>query len=104
MNKEEKIKTLKEELRDSAENPTIIYPTFDGSDEEEFENDKLLTPISCKILLEYITQLENNWNELKKWLEEEINKGGSSIDLSIRIHTLQEVLNKLNELEGGNSE
>lgn len=33
--------------------------------------------------------------ELRNWLEEEINKGGSSIDLAIRIHTLQEVLNRL---------
>ena len=42
--------------------------------------------------------------ELRSWLKEETKKGGSSIDLAIRIHTIQEVLNKLNELEGGNSE
>ena len=42
--------------------------------------------------------------ELRSWLKEETKKGGSSIDLSIRIHTIQEFLNKLNELEGGNSE
>ena len=37
--------------------------------------------------------------ELRSWLKEETKKGGSSIDLSIRIHTIQEVLNRL---EGNN--
>ena len=44
-------------------------------------------------------QLKQQRQELRSWLEEETKKGGSSIDLSIRIHTIQEVLNRL---EGNN--
>ena len=40
-------------------------------------------------------QLKQQKQELRIWLEDEINKGGSSIDLAIRIHALQEVLNRL---------
>lgn len=46
-------------------------------------------------------KLKKERQELRSWLKEETKKGGSSIDLAIRIHTIQEVLNKLNELEGG---
>lgn len=80
MSKEEKIKEIVEELKDGKENPTFIYPTFDGSDEEEFENDKLLTPSSCTLLFDYITQLQNNWNELKKLLKEQIDICDGCID------------------------
>lgn len=55
-------------------------------------------------LYDKIDRLENQKKELRSWLEEETKKGGPSIDLSIRIHTMQEVLNKLNELEGGKNE
>lgn len=60
-------------------------------------------------LLTILLQQENNQlkeqrQELRSWLEEEINKGGSSIDLAIRIHTFCKVLDKLNELEGGKNE
>ena len=40
-------------------------------------------------------QLKEQRQELRSWLEDEISKGGSSIDLAIRIHTIQEVLNRL---------
>lgn len=57
--------------------------------------------------IEYIEQLEQENNQLKEqrkelrsWLEEEINKGGSSVDIAIKIHSFSEVLDKLNELEG----
>ena len=58
----------------------------------------------CDKLREENNQLKEQRQELRSWLEEETKKSGSSIDLSIRIHTIQEVLNKLNELEGGKNE
>jgi len=99
--KEDKLKEILEELKDGAENSTVIYPTFDGSDEEEFENDKLLTPESCKLLFNYITQLETNWKELKKWLEENkyFYSGYQGEDLE-EDTTITEVLNKMQEIEG----
>ena len=56
----------------------------------------------CNYITNFIVELGKEIEqkqELRSWLEEEINKGGSSIDLSIRIHTIQEVLNRL---EGNN--
>lgn len=58
----------------------------------------------CNYITNFIVELGKEIEqkqELRSWLEDEISKGGSSIDLAIRIHTIQEVLNKLNELEGG---
>lgn len=112
----EKVKELLEELKDGAENPTVIYPTFDGSDEEKFENDKLLTPESCKLLFNYITKLQNNWNGLKKWLKEEhkinINwyetltprdKGYYLFRFGVIGDVLDNVQDKMQELEGENN-
>lgn len=118
----EKVKELLEELKDSAKNPTVIYATFDGSDEEEFENDKLLTPESCKLLFNHITKLNNNWNELKKFVDERIkfiqeekaefeedlyNDYETNIaEITIRrcnLSQLEDVQEKMQELEGKNN-
>lgn len=56
----------------------------------------------CNYITNFIVELGKEIQqkqELRSWLEEETKKGGSSIDLSIRIHTIQEVLNRL---EGNN--
>lgn len=56
----------------------------------------------CNYITNFIVELGKEIEqkqELRSWLEEETKKGGSSIDLSIRIHTIQEVLNRL---EGNN--
>ena len=96
--------------------------------------DYMLTPIENNLLLSYINELqqennqlkeqycertdcggrlgnskkverlENTIKELRSWLEEEINKGGSSVDIAIKIHSFSKVLDKLNELEGGKNE
>lgn len=44
--------------------------------EEEIreELNKVYTGESWDVLLDYITKLQNNWNELKKWLEECLNE------------------------------
>lgn len=76
-----------------------------------YSGDQTITTAFANKIINYIEQLEQENNQLKeqrqelrRWLEEETKKGGSSIDLAIRIHTIQEVLNKLNELEGGKNE
>ena len=56
----------------------------------------------CNYITNFIVELGKEIEQLKElrsWLKEETKKGGSSIDLSIRIHTIQEVLNRL---EGNN--
>lgn len=104
--KEDKLKEILEELKDGTENSTVIYPTFDGSDEEEFENDKLLTPESCKLLFNHITKLQNNWNELKKMIQDSIirinecAKEPNSEFNTVMKGTFGRVLNMMQELEG----
>ena len=52
----------------------------------------------CNYITNFIVELGKEIEqkqELRSWLEEETKKGGSSIDLAIRIHTIQEVLNRL---------
>lgn len=52
----------------------------------------------CNYITNFIVELGKEIEqkqELRSWLEEETKKGGSSIDLSIRINAIQEVLNRL---------
>ena len=94
MNKEELIKEIKKSRKQNTnERYEYINSHFNQT------NYAISLEKYIKELLKENKELENNWNELKKWLEEETKKGGSSIDLSIRIHTIQEVLNRL---EGNN--
>ena len=58
--------------------------------------------LDSALIFTYIQSLEQENNQLKQqkqelrsWLKEETKKGGPSIDLSIRIHTIQEVLTRL---------
>ena len=55
---------------------------------------------TIKRLEKEIEQLKEQRQELRSWLEEEIDKGGSSVDIAIEIHSFSKVLDKLNELEG----
>ena len=102
----EDIKELLKELQDSVDYPKVIVPTYDGSDEEEMDNDICFTPNKCKVLLNYIGQLQNNWNELKKWLEEELEilKSRNCYDRKNLIIVIETVLNKMQELEQGKDE
>ena len=52
--------------------------------------------------IEYIKQLETNWNELKKWLEERI-KYYKEIGYDNTYLALQIALDKMQELERGDS-
>ena len=60
----------------------------------------VLNPEDPKIIYDYITKLQNNWNELKKWLEENkhfYNITGEDLEEDT---TIKEVLNKMQELQG----
>lgn len=74
----EEIKELLKELKDSIDYPRIIVPSYDGSDDEEIQNDKCFTPKDCKILLDYIEQLKKELAVLRmseeEWLEETIGR------------------------------
>lgn len=58
-----------------------------------------------------IQQLQSNWNELKKWLEEEIKSWEEAIneerdyelvnEFASRCNNFEEILNKMQELERG---
>ena len=61
--------------------------------------------------IEYIKQLEDNWNKLKEWLEEEITNDKSCTDLITRCLSVQDlidekqyILDKMQEIEGGMNE
>ena len=51
------------------------------------------------LLLSYIEQLQNNWNELKKWVIEQEQKAWDEVS-----STFGYVLNKMQELEQGKDE
>lgn len=64
--------------------------------------DYLLTPVESNLLVSYIKDLEHNWNELKKWLEERCKDNMELITFRLAICR---VLDKIKELEeGGNNE
>ena len=54
----DEVKKILEQLKDSIEYPKIDVPTFDGTDYEYIDNDTLLEPEKCKLLLNYITNLQ----------------------------------------------
>lgn len=60
----------------------------------------VLEKYTLKILRKYM-QLQNNWNELKKWLEEESN---NTIYATGHLTAICMILNKMQELEQGKDE
>ena len=49
-----------------------------------------------RVVEERNVKLQNNWNELKKWLEE------NKYAMSCKVLVAEEILNKMQELEGNN--
>ena len=64
----------------------------------ENEIDFILGKEEQILLLNYINQLQNNWNELKKWLEE-TRKYETWCEMA---EAYDIVINKMQELEGNN--
>lgn len=68
----EKIKEILEQLKDSVDYPRIDMPTFDGTDSEFIDNDTFLEPDKCKLLLDYITNLQQKVEQLDNIRKEAI--------------------------------
>lgn len=74
------------------------------------ENNQLKKMVNHKH--KYCSEMEGKYilekyklDQLRSWLEKQVfNRGGSSIDIAIEIHTFCKVLDKLNELEGGKND
>ena len=63
------IKSILDGIKCFIENPKSYELLYSKND--EIHNEYALSEKEGKLLLEYITKLQNNWNELKKWLEEQ---------------------------------
>ena len=48
---------------------------------------------------DYINQLQSNWNSLREWLKEEIEKVNGTENVCFQKVYYEEVLDKMNELE-----
>ena len=67
------IKEILENLRDSVENPTYEQRIFGSEDYETVDNDYCLIPNKCKVLLDYITNLQQENERYKKIFEGKIS-------------------------------
>lgn len=67
------IEEILKQLEDSIKEPVLIGDDYYTGEGWETPNFFCLDPTTndCKVLYEYITKLNNNWNELKKWLKKE---------------------------------
>lgn len=63
--------------------------------------DVVMSSKDGELLLEYITKLQNNWNELKKWLEEEIDycSGTDDMDFISMKNAYESTMLEMQELE-----
>lgn len=92
------IKEILDQLKDSIEYPKFEMPTFDGTDFDYVDNDTLLEPNKCKILLDYITYLQQKEKNNKKALEylENIDTNYWNLGHKYNVHfdELLEILDK----------
>ena len=98
MNKD--IEKLKEKLKKILENYEIDKKIGQLSVDSIYH----MFPTESKILLDYIEQLQNNWNELKKWCKE--NQYDDNFD-SYQVDnytTYGVILKKMEEMEQGKDE
>ena len=96
------IEEILKQLEDSIKEPVvggIDYYTGEGWEEPNFV---CLDPTTndCKVLYEYITKLQNNWNELKKWLQEKAIEKKENEEVSLQYFYVHK---KMQELEGENN-
>lgn len=62
--------------------------------------DVVMSSKDGELLLEYVTKLQNNWNELKKWLESKGTSTKEENDALCYFYTY----NKMQEMEQGKDE
>ena len=88
----EEIEILKDKLKKKLENYELDKKIGQLSVDSIYS----LFPNESKTLLDYIEQLQNNWNELKKWLEEDLKEVYR--DAGYRHNIVRELLDKIEEL------
>ena len=74
--------------------------------ENEQLKEKIILLKASEPMLEFAKQTyKTNWNELKKWLEEELTEGRSIENQWLMgcYDQIKEILNKMQELEGSDS-
>ena len=90
-------------MNEDIENAKILLNWLKDENWQYFHEDgepyKTISMQDRDILIKYITQLQNNWNELKKWLEEEYKYVPTYYCRMIKI-----IFNKMQELEQGKDE
>ena len=84
---------MNEEIKEILEGIEVVIK-HDGT--LEFDAKEL------KILLNYATKLQSNWNSLREWLEEDLKQVYR--DAGYRNNIIRKILDKMNELEGVDNE
>lgn len=105
------IEEILKQLEDSIKEPVLIGGDYYTGEGWETPNFFCLDPTTndCKVLYEYITKLQNNWNELSMWAESCINelKENDVYDRTSyeqgQIIALESFIAKIQELEGENN-
>ena len=72
--------------------------TIFNAEECNDEPYKLLNPIEVNQIIDYMNKLQNNWNELKKWLEE-IHNEENKYNFGTEDFAYNQVLCYMQELE-----
>ena len=63
------IEEILDNLKDSFENPTYMQRVYGSEDYDEIDNDYLLEPDKCKILYDYIKQLQKENQKCKEVID-----------------------------------
>ena len=98
MNKEEDLLKIKE--FDENQLSKLISDLRDINSYTSFKNGSFIYNLGKyqgNLLINYIEQLQNNWNELKNWLEEDLKEVYR--DAGYRHNIVREILDKMEELE-----
>lgn len=81
--------------------------TIFNAEECNDEPYKLLNPIEVNQIIDYMTKLQNNWNELKKFVKEEQAKISKNCGTKTYINKISPYIifsDKMQELEQGKDE
>ena len=98
------IKSILDDIKCFIENPKSYALLYSKND--EIHNEYALSEKEGKLLLEYITKLQNNWNELKDIVNNTFYKLNGILDRDLLEKQMYidygYIRNKMQELEGNN--
>lgn len=95
-NKEEHIQFIETLIK--TEQVAVFINNMDISERSKIEQNDTLEHLYNRII-----ELQNNWNELKKWLEEDKEVAETNFEMG-RCFNMFDLLNKMQELEQGKDE